>query len=260
FGFNDTISLYDHQNTGARLQHNPDGSYSLRADQAEADELLGTTVGNHHTLKANFVWDLPDIRASRPALRALGLLANDWQLSGIWTASTGSPYTIGVNHQGGATGNGNQNITGSPDYAGRVRIVGDPGGGCSGDMHQQFNPAAFQGPLVGSVGLESGADYLRGCFQSVLDLAIARNIRLGRGRQLQLRVDMFNAPNSAIVTNRNTTMNLPNPNDPATITNLPFDANGNPIDARSRPRGAGFGVATDYQAARSVQFQARFSF
>ncbi len=26
FGFNDTISLYDHQSTGARLQHNPDGS------------------------------------------------------------------------------------------------------------------------------------------------------------------------------------------------------------------------------------------
>jgi hypothetical protein len=52
----------------------------------------------------------------------------------------------------------------------------------------------------------------------------------------------------------------PNPNDPATITNLPFDDDGNLIDARSRPRGAGFGVATDYQAARSVQFQARFSF
>ena len=34
-------------------------------------------------------------------------------------------------------------------------------------------------------------------FQSVLDLAIARNIRLGGGRNLQLRVDMFNAPNAA---------------------------------------------------------------
>ena len=71
---------------------------------------------------------------------------------------------------------------------------------------------------------------------------------------------MFNAPNSAIITGRNTTMNLPSPNDPVTITNLPFDANGNLIDARSRPRGAGFGVANDYQDPRRVQVQIRFSF
>jgi hypothetical protein len=42
--------------------------------------------------------------------------------------------------------------------------------------------------------------------------------------------------------------------------NLPVDANGNLIDARSRPRGAGFGVATGYQTPRSVQAQVRFSF
>ena len=71
------------------------------------------------------------------------------------------------------------NITGSPDFAPRIRIVSDPGAGCSSDLYRQFNTAAFQGPLVGSVGLESGNDYLFGCFQSVLDLSIARNIRLG---------------------------------------------------------------------------------
>ena len=41
-----------------------------------------------------------------------------------------------------------------------------------------------------------------GCFSSVLDLAIARNIRLRGSRKVQLRVDMFNAPNSAIITGR----------------------------------------------------------
>jgi len=50
------------------------------------------------------------------------------------------------------------------------------------------------------------------------------------------------------------------PNDPVTAQNLPYDANGNLIDARSRPRGAGFGVATNYQLPRSVQAQVRFSF
>ena len=71
---------------------------------------------------------------------------------------------------------------------------------------------------------------------------------------------MFNAPNAAIITGRNTTMNLASPSDPVTITNLPFDANGNLIDARSRPRDAGFGVATGYMAPRTVQAQIRFQF
>ena len=33
----------------------------------------------------------------------------------------------------------------------------------------------------------------------------------------------------SIITGRNTTMNLSNPTDPVTITNLPFDASGNLI-------------------------------
>ena len=48
--------------------------------------------------------------------------------------------------------------------------------------------------------------------------------------------------------------------DPVTVTNLPFDATGALIDSRSRPRGAGAGVANAYQNPRRVQFQVRFSF
>ena len=94
----------------------------------------------------------------------------------------------------------------------------------------------------------------------MLDLSIARDIRLGGARNLQLRVDIFNAPNSAIITGRNETMNLSSPSDPVTITNLPYDANGNVIPNRSLPRNAGFGVANEYQRERRVQAQVRFSF
>jgi hypothetical protein len=256
FGFNDTIVLSQKQNAGARLQHNADGTYSERPDQAEADELLGHYVPNRHVFKGNFVWDLPDLRRDGQALRALGLLVNDWQLSGMWTASTGGAYTVGVSYQTG----GNQNITGSPNYGGRVRILGDPGSGCSSDPYRQFTAEAFQGPLVGSDGLESGTGYVRGCFQSTLDFTIQRTIRLGGPRTMQLRVDLFNAPNSAIITGRNTSLSLNNPTDPVTIRNLPYDENGNLIDSRSRPRGAGVGVATNYQTPRRVQFHIRFSF
>jgi hypothetical protein len=210
------------------------------------------------------VWDMPDIKSAGTAWRAVGLIINDWQLSGIWAGarrsgetSNSAAYTVGFSYQNGGS---STNLTGSPDYGARVKVIGDPGNGCSSDPLKQFNTAAFQGPAVGSVGLESGNSYLKGCFISKMDLAIARNIRLGGARNVQLRVDMFNAFNQSAITARNTTMNLTNPSDPNTITNLPFDANGNVIDSRSRPRGAGFGVATGYQNPRTVQMQIRFSF
>jgi hypothetical protein len=260
FGFNDAWLLSQKGSTGARLQHNADGTYTERADQAQADALLGDFIPVRHTLKGNFVWDLPDVHGSGAALKAIGYLANDWQLSGVWTGTTGAAYTAGISYQGGATGNGNQNITGSPTYGGRIRIVGDTGSGCNGsDPLRQFNAAAFAGPLVNSVGLESGADYLRGCFQSAFDTAIARNIRFSANRQLQLRIDVFNAFNSAIVTNRNTTLSVVSPLD-GTPANLPYDASGATVVSRSLPKNAGFGVANAYQAPRTMQVQIRFSF
>jgi hypothetical protein len=257
FGFNDTIGLSDRQNAAQRLQHNPDGSITVRADQAQADELLGDNHPQTHLMRAQFVWSLPHVSFSKPALRALGHVLNDWSLSGIWSGATGTTYAVTASYQ---SGGGNVNLTGSPDYAPRVRVMGDPGSGCSADPLRQFDAGAFLGPIVGSDGLESGNGYLKGCFVSSMDLAIARTIKLGGNRNVQLRADVFNVFNQAAITARQTQMNLTSPSDPVTVTNLPFDAAGNVVPARSRPTGAGFGVATDYQPPRTVQLQIRFSF
>ena len=209
-------------------------------------------------MRLNFVWDLPDLRSDNTALKTIGYVINDWQFSGIWDGRTGTAYTVGFSYQ---SGGGNRNLTGSHNFAPRVVVVSDPGGGCNNsDMYRQFNVNSFQGPLVNSVGLESGNSYLKGCFTSVLDLAIARNFRLPGGRSIQLRVDMFNAPDQAIITNRNTTMNLTTTADPVTITNLPYDANGNILPNRVRPNQSGFGQATQWQNPRTIQMQVRFSF
>ena len=77
--------------------------------------------------------------------------------------------------------------------------------------------------------------------------------------QVQVRLDVFNAPNSAIVTGRNTTLSVASPIDP-TPANLPYDASGNVIVSRSQPKNAGFGVANNYQNPRTMQLQVRFSF
>jgi hypothetical protein len=271
FGFNDTIGLSSKGSVAARLQHNADGTVGYRADQAEADELLQTPP-IRHTMKGNFVWDLPDLKASGAGLRAIGMLINDWQLSGVWTASTGAPYSAGFSYQT-PSGGANVNLTGSPDYGGRIRILGDPGAGCSDDPYRQFTAASFAGPLVGSVGLESGTSYLKGCFAQVTDLSIARNIRLPGDRTIQIRADMFNAFNRAGITGRNSTLQLSTPQDPLTQLQPAFDpvtgllndgvnltSTGAVSPNRSQPKNAAFGVANAYQAPRSIQLQIRFTF
>jgi Carboxypeptidase regulatory-like domain len=258
FGFSDTIVISDVLGVDPRYDHGPDGQVVLRADQADAQELLGNQNTPRHNMRATFVWQLPQIPSpDNQVLKVLRLIANDWQLSGVWTGTSGSSYTVTQQYQ---TGNANVNLTGSPDFAPRIRIVGDTGDGCSSDPYRQFNTAAFQGPLVGSVGLESGNGYLFGCFQSALDLSIARNIRLGGNRTLQFRVDMFNAPNQARPLSRNTQLQLSSPADPVTPLNLPFDANGDVLPNRVRPNQAGFGAVQTWQAPRTIQAYIRFGF
>ena len=99
-----------------------------------------------------------------------------------------------------------------------------------------------------------------------MDLSIARNIRLGGGRSIQLRVDMFNAFNRAGITGRNTTLQLTNPSDPITnnapvfdpITGLLNDgvnltSTGAVSTERSKPKNAGFGVANIRKGGQAVQ-------
>jgi hypothetical protein len=262
FGFTDTISLSDKQQSPARLQHNPDGTITLRSDQAQADALLGDNHPQAHLMRANFVWQLPRITSEETALKTIGYVVNNWNLAGIWSGATGAPYSVTVNYVNGGGTTANVALTGSPDFAPRAVIVGNTGSGCSADPNRQLNAAAFQGALVGSVGLDSGSGYLRGCFVSTLDLSISRVIALGGSRSLQLRLDMFNALNQSGITAVNSTMNLANTTAAAagTITNLPYDASGNLIPSLTLPRSAGFGVATGYQIPRAVQVQIRFSF
>jgi len=257
FGFNDTMQLSDKQFVAPRLQHNANGTITVRDDQAQAQELFGDNSPSPHVMRAYFTWDMPDFKRSGTVAQTIGYIVNDWSLSGIWNGQSGSPYNVAFAYQ---SGGGNVNLTGSPDYTARAYIVGDTGSGCSSDPLKQFNTSAFKGPAAGSVGLESPTNYLRGCFVHSTDLAIARTIRLGGARSLQIRMDIFNTFNQQAITNRNASMTLSSPADPTTILNLPYNADGSVNTSRSLPRGAGFGVATQYQAPRTMQFQIRFAF
>ncbi len=264
FRVSDTIMLKRYGDAGARIQHAPDGSWSYRPDQDQANELFTDYIPTRHTFKGDFVLSIPALKnvGSGFIQQLVSTITRDWQLSGIWAANTATAYQLGTSFQNGA---GNQQITGSPDYGGRIRVIRDPGSGCnSGDIYRQFNVSAFAPPAVGSVGLESGMDYMRGCFYQQFDLALQRDIRvpkigLGESRRLSFRVDVFNAFNQSHITGQNRTMTVASLTD-STIVNLPYDSTGKLISGRSTPRSSGFGMANGFQGGRTVQMWLRFTF
>jgi hypothetical protein len=255
-----------------RLQHAPDGTISVRSDQAAYEQLNENLPFQRHVIKANAVWNVPGLPAGGGSgRRALGYVLNDWQLSGVLTAGSGgqianpnpggltalSPkYDLGYSYQ---TNGSNVNLTGSPDYAAKIVYVGDPGSGCSSDPYRQFNTAAVTGPTYGSLGLESGRNILSACPEKTVDLAIARSIRLGGGRNLLFRLDAFNAFNAVIYSARNTTVNYRSPTD-LTILNSETLPDGSVDPARKAPKNAGFGAATFAQPMRTLSLIVRFQF
>jgi hypothetical protein len=257
---NYTYSIRTIGNTSAqlRLQHHPDGSYSVREDQAEFERLMRNTGNRPHVIRGNFVWDLPDLKRDNTVGKAIGMIANDWQLSGVYSGTSGSPFDATYSYN---TGGSNVNLTGSPSYAARIRVIGDPGSGCSDDQYRQFNTAAFAGPGYQSTGLESGSNLMMGCFENLVNLALARNIRFWGSKQAQIRVEAFNAFNIVNINGRQTQLQLNSPSDPTVRAGTAqFNADGSINQARLTPRNAGFGAATGAAAMRTVQLQLRFSF
>ena len=151
------------------------------------------------------------------------------------------------------------NLTGSPDYAAKILYIGDPGKGCSDNPYAQFSTAAVTGPSYNSLGLESGRNILSSCPDKTVDLSLARNIRVGGARQLQFRLDAFNAFNVVVINNRNTTVQYRSPTD-LTVLNSQYLPDGTVDPNRLQPRNAGFGAATGAQTMRNLQIQIRFQF
>jgi hypothetical protein len=255
FGANYTGQLSFTGNTGLqkRLEHAPDGTITVRADQAAYEELNKNLGGRTHYFKGNAIWALPSVPQSFG--RVAGLILNDWQLASVFTLASGEPYDLTFSYQN----IGNVNLTGSPDYAARIVYVGDPGSGCSGDRYRMFNVNAVTGPTFGSVGMESGRNILRDCADKFVDLAISRDIRMGGNRTLEFRLDVYNVFNTVVYTGFNTNISFDNPTN-MNILNSQTLPDGSLAPNRLTPRTAGFGAANNAANLRSMQVQVRFSF
>jgi hypothetical protein len=256
-GANYTRGISLKGNTGITQHYTyTNGVLSLWSNEAAYEKLFSTLDPTPNYLKVNATWNIPGITGRGAFLHQI---TSDWQISGVLTAQSGAAYSLGYSYQ---SGGGQVNITGSPDFGGRVVLGNNLGSGCTGNQFNQFNTAAVTGPTYGSVGMESGINYLRGCPTAVADTAIVRKFHFWKFKEsktFEFRADIFNAPNSATITARQGTATFNNPTS-MTLQNPEYSSSGSILSGKSLPQNAGFGAATGALTARNLQLEVRIAF
>ena len=161
-----------------------------------------SSFDRRQVLAINYVYSTPKLPVGNRFTR---LFTDGWQISGVTEAQTGSPFTPAFGIQGA----GNQNITGSNTEPGRIGVVA----GCdpythSSDPFNRLNPACFTAPMPGSIGLESGINFLYGPRVVNFDMALQKEFSVKEKVRFQFRLDAFNAFNHTEFSGYNNTLNF----------------------------------------------------
>jgi hypothetical protein len=125
-------------------------------------------------------------------------LSANWQIGTVFQARSGAPLTPGTT--------GNLSLTGLSNQ--RPLIVGDPAL-ADPSVNAWFNTAAFA-PNTPGVWGNTSKGFLRGPGFWNVDLALTRNLAVGQGRRIELRVESFNVFNHVTLGNPNVTFGSPN--------------------------------------------------
>lgn len=142
-----------------------------------------------HNFTANGSWELPFARG-RTGL--LGAVLGGWQLNGIATLKSGTPFTVEL----GFNRSGNLNTTG---FSRHERPDLKPG--CSenpvlGGPDRYFDVGCFQLPAINTRGNLPRNSVIGPGLVSV-DASLVKSFQMGAARTLQLRLEVFNLPNRA---------------------------------------------------------------
>jgi hypothetical protein len=140
-----------------------------------------------HRYVLSGVWELPFGKgkpwASENAVARI--IAGGWQLSGIWSAQTGLPFTVTLNFDPTNSG-----VTGRPN-----RIAGGTLPAGQRDPARWFDLNAFAAPAQFTYG-NAGRNILRAPGRQNVDVGVTRNFRFTERVNLQFRGEFFNLFNT----------------------------------------------------------------
>jgi len=204
---------YSHSldNSSDRSDANFVNSYDLRGNWASSD------FDQRHLVNISYVYDLNflkvfgytiygDAGTPQTPSKVARILGADWQLSGITTYQSGTPFSV-VNNGGSGVYVGGVSV---PDNAGVANgaglgsypdIIGNPSGPvpAGGNNGRSFgplllNPGAFAAPQGLTFG-DAGRNALNNPSRLNFDMAILKHIAFGENRLLEFRVEAFNVFN-----------------------------------------------------------------
>jgi hypothetical protein len=173
------------------LAQNP---FDLRAEHGRS------MFDARHRLVLSYQWELPFFRNVQGWQ---GVVLGGWQVNGITTFQSGTPFTVydstGVSAQGGAP-----EISGFPSD--RPNLIGDPKrGACPNGAHTGtpdcwYNPSAFEqldpASQIGQFG-NAGRNLVEGPGYQQWDFSALKNFRFSENKNLQFRAEFFNIFNHA---------------------------------------------------------------
>ena len=199
----------------------------------------------------NYVYNLPKfIKGDSGASKVGRFVVNDWQISGITTMMSGEPSNISF----GITDFTNQNerFTGSANIG--PRIVYTKAVDYPKNEYGWISTDGFTTPaLKGSQGFDSSVRPIRRPGDHNWDVSVFKNFPFlgGESRYVQLRVEMFNAPNHPRFNDFN--------------RGATFDQVGGKIINRPAALGGtgqrfGFGALNSTRDARIIQLAAKIYF
>src|SRR5262249_33028240 len=179
-------SLGFNNSAGVRSQ------YNWRLEKAVSD------FNQSHRFVVSYTYELPfGQNMNGPAKLLLG----GWQLIGIHSFTTGTPYTITASTDFSNSG-------GSARPNALLGVSQTPANGRS--QAQWYNPAAFTNPVAGQFG-NVGRNTLTGPGNIGIDLSLFKNIPVTERAKFQFRAEAFNLINHPNFNNMSTTFDSSNP-------------------------------------------------
>jgi hypothetical protein len=161
-GFNNSVSVRS--------------EYNYRWDKALSD------FNQSHRFVLSYTYDLP---FGRNLSGVAKVLADGWQLIGIHSFTTGTPYTITASTDFSNTG-------GSARPNAILGVSQTPPGGRN--RREWFNPAAFSNPASGQFG-NVGRNTLTGPSAVGIDFSLFKNFPFNDRSKIQFRAEAFNLIN-----------------------------------------------------------------
>ncbi len=171
------------------------------------------------------------------SIHALGSrLGSGWQLSTIFTAISGKPFSVFKNGGSDPSGQGLRGSSIRDDYDGSPIVYNTR----NPDAYVAIVPNQFTIPNAGTVG-NSRRNMLRGPGLSQWDMSLVKNTRVNERLSIQIRWEVYNLLNRAnfalsSIDNTGTSSSF------GTLTQTPDVASGNPVIAQGGPRNMNFGL------------------